>query len=129
MTIIDGKKTLNRNLNPTGKGGFKKGQSGNPGGRPKALVEVKKLAQAHTEDAISALSEIVKNRDAPPAARVAASQVLLDRGWGKPTQTIDANVNFMDKMSVDEQRSLLAALTAIAVDSDGDGEGADTTHH
>ena len=26
--------------------------------------------------------------DAPPAARVAASNSLLDRGWGKPVQSL-----------------------------------------
>jgi hypothetical protein len=28
--------------------------------------------------------------EAPAAARVAAAQALLDRGWGKPTATIEA---------------------------------------
>ena len=31
--------------NKTGKGGFKKGTSGNPGGRPKVVAEVRALAQ------------------------------------------------------------------------------------
>lgn len=29
--------------------------------------------------------------EAPPASRVAAAQVLLDRGWGKPEQHLDVD--------------------------------------
>jgi len=34
---------------------FKKGQSGNPGGRPKIVGEVKELARTHTAEAIETL--------------------------------------------------------------------------
>jgi hypothetical protein len=36
-----------------------------------------------------------------------------DRGWGKPTQQVAANVSFFDQMSDEEQRIMLAALEAI----------------
>jgi hypothetical protein len=71
---------------PATSGSFKRGQSGNPGGRPKALMEVIELARSHTREAISALADIVRNGDAPPSAQVAAATALLDRGWGKPVQ-------------------------------------------
>ena len=32
--------------NPTGKGGFQRGQSGNPGGRPKLPAEMREMFQA-----------------------------------------------------------------------------------
>ena len=38
--------------NQTGKGCFKPGQSGNPGGRPVVAREVKSLAMQHTAEAI-----------------------------------------------------------------------------
>ncbi|WP_390614219.1 DUF5681 domain-containing protein [Gluconacetobacter diazotrophicus] len=38
------------------RGQFKKGQSGNPGGKPKALREVIELAREHTELAVSRLA-------------------------------------------------------------------------
>jgi hypothetical protein len=67
---------------------FKKGQSGNPGGRPKALIEVQALAREHTSKAIARLVKIVEDDTAPHAAAVAAANSLLDRGWGKPPQAL-----------------------------------------
>jgi len=67
---------------------FEKGQSGNPGGRPKADARVRDLAQAQTENAIAALVRVLEDKKAPAASRVSAAVALLDRGWGKPAQTI-----------------------------------------
>ena len=67
---------------------WKKGQSGNPGGRPKVIAEVKELARAHTGEAIQTLVSIMTNAKAAPAARVSAANALLDRGYGKPLQHI-----------------------------------------
>lgn len=66
--------------------GFLPGQSGNPGGRPKALREVMELARAKTEAAVEALAGIMSDEAAPAAARVSAATALLDRGWGRPVQ-------------------------------------------
>ena len=54
----------------------------------KTPTEIKSLARAHTESAITTLARVMTNRDSPPAAQVSAAQALLDRGWGKPTQPI-----------------------------------------
>jgi hypothetical protein len=70
---------------------FRPGQSGNLNGRPKAVPGIKFLAQDYSEAAIATLVGIMSDRKAPPAARVAASNAILDRGHGKPPQTIDAN--------------------------------------
>ena len=72
---------------------FRKGQSGNPGGRPKILADVRELARAHTAKALNTLVEIVENKKSPPAARVAAANSLLDRGYGKPEAKIDASIS------------------------------------
>lgn len=68
-------------------GTFAPGQSGNPGGRPKAVAIVRDLARAQTDVALSALVEIA-TAGTSEAARVSAAQAILDRGWGKPTQPI-----------------------------------------
>jgi Family of unknown function (DUF5681) len=73
-------------------GQFKKGVSGNPGGRPAALEEVRDLARQETAASIHALAKIRDDGRAPAQARVAASVALLDRGWGRPAQTTTIEV-------------------------------------
>jgi hypothetical protein len=107
---------------------FKKGQSGNPGGKPKrfaelppeakaeaiqAIHDVKAAAKAETADAIKTLKTVMNNESAPSAARVGAAIAILDRGWGKPMQPVEASVSIFDQMTDDEQKTLLAALAAI----------------
>ena len=71
---------------------FKKGQSGNPGGRPKVVAEVRELAREHTGKAIETLVSIMANPKAAPAARVSAANALLDRGYGRPAQHISGDI-------------------------------------
>lgn len=77
---------------------FKPGVSGNPGGRPKKpqtiaakriVADVKALARECAPEAIATLKTVMLDAKAPPATRVQAASVLLDRGYGKPLQTID----------------------------------------
>ncbi len=69
------------------------GQTGNPGGKGYLLAEVRELARTRTTAALETLAEIMGNRKAPPASRVAAAVAILDRGWGKPEQTISAEID------------------------------------
>lgn len=59
------------------------GKSGNPGGRPKGIEA---LARAHTPAAIERLVRALDDDDSRVA--VTAAGMLLDRGWGKPAQTV-----------------------------------------
>jgi hypothetical protein len=89
---------------------FKPGQSGNPGGRPKVLAEVRELARQYAPEAISTLADIMANSNAPPAARVAAANAILDRGYGKPSQYIETNPSFVERLTEAQRDALIAAL-------------------
>ena len=68
---------------------FKKGSSGNPGGRPKLPEDVKhvrELARQYTVQAVEAL--VATLSDGGHSAKVAAANALLERGWGKAEQPI-----------------------------------------
>lgn len=68
------------------RGGKRDGAGRPSGAKTKAGADVREAAQAFTDDAISTLAEIMKDSDNPAAARVAAANALLDRGYGKPKQ-------------------------------------------
>lgn len=62
---------------------WRPGTSGNPGGRPKVVGHVRDLARTHTEEAIKALADIMRDPSEKGAARVRAAEALLDRAWGR----------------------------------------------
>ena len=67
---------------------FQPGQSGNPGGRPKILTEVRELARTHSVEAIETLARIMRDPNEDARARVAAANAILDRAYGKPEQAL-----------------------------------------
>ena len=77
--------------NPTGKGGFQRGQSGNPGGRSKLPADIREAFKARAPQALEVLTRCLQSDDDRIA--MMAAQAILDRGYGKPTQSIDANIN------------------------------------
>ena len=64
-------------------GQFPKGQSGNPGGRPRDEQKIAELARSHPREAIETLAELMRTSN-DERVRGTAMQTLLDRGWGKP---------------------------------------------
>ena len=99
---------------------FKKGQSGNPSGRPKEVGHVKELAKQYTDAAIKTLASIMSNDEAPPAARVKASECLLDRAWGKAESNANVTVNRdVKELSTAEILAALAALGTVGAQESG----------
>src|SRR5262249_26703289 len=71
---------------PPTSGGFRPGTTGNPRGRPKGSLhaDIAALAREHGPLAIATLGKCL----ADPKHRVSAAVALLDRGWGRPQQTV-----------------------------------------
>jgi hypothetical protein len=76
---------------------FKKGQSGNPKGRPKKLPELDKLLADvlgdEQKDMTAAEAILRKLRQMALAGNLRAAEILLDRGYGKPKQHTDITSN------------------------------------
>jgi len=92
------------------------------------ITAIRDLARQHTKAAVDTLVSVMGNADAPAAARVAAAQGLLDRGWGKATQYVQEGENRYDALSLTERQTLLAALDLIAAGEDGDEDETATRH-
>jgi hypothetical protein len=67
-------------------GRWTKGRSGNPGGRPKLPEEAKAQIRDLAPLAIAALAKALESDD--ERVVVAAATQILDRGYGKPAQTV-----------------------------------------
>ena len=82
---------MNNNPIPNNKP-FKKGQSGNPNGRPRKLPELDKLLAdvlGEEKDGVSAAEAILKAlRLKASKGDVRAIELMLDRAYGKAPQTI-----------------------------------------
>jgi hypothetical protein len=61
------------------------------GGRTKLPDELKEAFKALAPKALETLADVMANSDRD-SERVKAAEVILDRGYGKATQHIDANV-------------------------------------
>ena len=70
---------------------FKKGQSGNPSGRPKLKPEEKDALQAIRDlapNAAEVVAELLNNKQVSPAVRLNAANMVLERAYGKPDAKI-----------------------------------------
>lgn len=80
-------KVRNRNFVKAGEEHrFQPGQSGNPDGRPKKVRQIEDIAQESAEVALKKLVKLMNSKDERVA--LSAAQAVLDRGVGKPKQTI-----------------------------------------
>ena len=84
---------------------FKKGESGNPNGRPKKLPEIAVLLAnvlgKEGKDGITAAEEILMALHArAKKGDTRAAEVLLDRAYGKPKQTTDTNITSTEPLVI-----------------------------
>lgn len=79
---------------------WQKGQSGNPGGRPRVPDDLKKSCRRLATRGLKVLEEIINSRDvfdengkrtatgASASEKVAAVKLVMEYGYGKPVQPV-----------------------------------------
>lgn len=70
---------------------FRKGMSGNPGGRPKRTEDEVALAEAcraKTREALAVVESLMRGSD-NDRVRLAAAQFIIERGWGRAPEMIE----------------------------------------
>ena len=88
---------------------IKGGASPNPSGRTDKPIAM--LARMHAPHALKTLVTISKDEHAPHAARVSASQAILDRGYGRPSPFTTGDTNQF-KRAIDMTDDELAAIAS-----------------
>jgi hypothetical protein len=68
----------------------------NPLGRPAIVKDIKEAAKQHTKQALNTLISVMNDTEAPQGARIQAATAILDRGWGKPQQNVEARIEVAD---------------------------------
>jgi hypothetical protein len=69
-------------------GGRRPGAGRKPGKTIQAKYDLAEMAKAYAPEALAILAKIMRSGDGE-AARVSAADKLLDRGYGKPSQSLE----------------------------------------
>ena len=100
---------------------WKPGQSGNPNGRPKPEVDIAALARVHGPKCIDVVARMLSDKDGK--LRLAAATALLDRGFGRPNQSVDVNTTSVLELHLVAARAISDSIIAAA------GDGPPTIDH
>ncbi|MDO8800062.1 hypothetical protein [Phenylobacterium sp.] len=82
------------------RGGARPGAGRKPGAVSQAKREIAEMAKDHAETALQVLVTVANNTQAPSAARVSAATAILDRGYGKPRQSVELEGALAGTMTV-----------------------------
>lgn len=84
--------------------------SPNAGGRPREVGDMRELAKSYTEAAVRTLATVMNDESVSPSARAAAACAILDRAYGRPSQSIETRVD----IAVDVATAHAATLMRLA---------------
>jgi hypothetical protein len=64
----------------------------------KATASIRDAARQYTQEAILTLADVMRDENQSGPARVAAVNALLDRGYGKPHQSVDVDATLQGEV-------------------------------
>ena len=88
---------------------FKRGQSGNPGGRNGEYGEMMRICRQFTPDAAYTLAGLMFGSD-DDRVRAMCAKELMERAWGKPRE---AEPESLDPSALERRRQLIAAVVQL----------------
>jgi hypothetical protein len=100
--------------NRPNRGGKRVGAGRPKGSRAKVQSEVRQLALAGDfgREALDTLVSIMRNKETPPATRVSACALLLDRAYGKALLPVSLDLKFRaEDLSDDDLACIIAGGT------------------
>ena len=102
----------------------------NPSGRPKVVGEVQELARKQGPEAIKTLISIMNDKKGLKQTRMAAACALLDRGYGKPMQSVMQINAPLTELSDGELAEFIRHAREMAAGSHSSGSGStEKTRH
>lgn len=99
---------------------FVKGQSGNPSGRPRMPEGEREAWNALALKARAKLEGLIDSGECPPNVLAKIAELAADRSWGKPIQSIEAEIE-------DRRPILIDAAYGEKVETPGQATGANPT--
>jgi len=70
---------------------FEPGKSGNPSGKPKKSNPASMAAKEYALEAIKFQYDTMSNPEEKTENRLKASEYLITRAWGKPTESVEVS--------------------------------------
>lgn len=99
----------NKRGGPRPNSGGKRQGAGRPPGVPnKVTASVREAASIFSDEAVQTLAQVMRDDKAPAIARIAASNAILDRAHGRPTQAVE--VELSTPLSQPEKNELEGAM-------------------
>ncbi len=96
------------------RGRFRKGMSGNPGGRPRSALGFREACRELAPKALKVLEEIMGDTSKTgQSARVLAARIVIEHGFGKALQQI---ADVTDKIEDHDVRAVVAEVFGLPSD-------------